>query len=197
MVMKRNVAPFFMMTRASMILSPTTISRSIWGLRCSRTTSFQAVYFSSWVDILARRRLGVRSKDGRWWLERQLGRSGRIPPAALVPAAAVLGDREYQNLNEIGCRNIRKRRSRQPIPHHPAIHRHRPLGRRRPVPPLQRHLRSRNRSRRRRPHGRHRRPALAMQAGVLTEDGGSCFSGKTIGANTAVSIPVAWMLESE
>ena len=38
---------------------------------------------------------------------------------------------------------VRNGRSRQPVPDHPAIDRHRPLGRRRAVPAVQRHLRSR------------------------------------------------------
>ena len=55
-----------------------------------------------------------------------------------------------------GADQLRKRRSRQPVPDHRAIDLHRALGRRRPVPALQRHLRSRRRSGRRRPDGRDR-----------------------------------------
>ena len=71
---------------------------------------------------------------------------------------------------------FRKRRSRQPIPDHRAIDLHRPLGRRRPLPPLQRHLRSRRRKSRRRPHGRNRSAAQEHSAGVLERDPLSPFS---------------------
>src|SRR5262245_58454427 len=62
---------------------------------------------------------------------------------------------------------FRKRRGHQPVSHHRAIDLHRALGRRWPLPPLQRHLRSRRRTRRRRAHGRNRTAPQKHPAGLL------------------------------